>query len=114
VYGGVPKKEQVDALKRGVEVVVGTPGRLEDLMGEGACVLHVSGREGGEGGEESSACACEGMRRRALISVWGRCLLPMLCRFQYACKEPDVTPDGSRCSRYRVTDTCIGCILVWT
>lgn len=42
VYGGVPKKEQVDALRRGVEVVVGTPGRLEDLMGEGACVLDVS------------------------------------------------------------------------
>lgn len=39
VYGGVPKKEQVDALKRGVEIVVGTPGRLEDLMNEGTCKL---------------------------------------------------------------------------
>ena len=25
IYGGVPKREQVEALKRGVEVVVGTP-----------------------------------------------------------------------------------------
>uniref|UniRef100_A0A7S0R4E0 RNA helicase n=1 Tax=Chlamydomonas leiostraca TaxID=1034604 RepID=A0A7S0R4E0_9CHLO len=39
VYGGVPKKEQVDALRRGVEIVVGTPGRLEDLMNDGVCVL---------------------------------------------------------------------------
>ncbi len=42
VYGGVPKKEQVDALKRGVDIVVGTPGRLEDLMQEGVCKLSVS------------------------------------------------------------------------
>jgi superfamily II DNA/RNA helicase len=32
---------QVEALKRGVEVVVGTPGRLEDLMQDGICKLHV-------------------------------------------------------------------------
>ncbi|KAJ9529210.1 hypothetical protein QJQ45_007869 [Haematococcus lacustris] len=32
VYGGVSKKEQVDALRKGVEVVVGTPGRVRDLM----------------------------------------------------------------------------------
>ncbi len=42
VYGGVPKKEQVDALNRGVDIVVGTPGRLEDLMQEGVCKLSVS------------------------------------------------------------------------
>lgn len=39
VYGGVPKGPQVAALKRGVEVVVGTPGRLEDLMQDGSCSL---------------------------------------------------------------------------
>ncbi len=43
VYGGVPKGPQVQALKRGVDVVVGTPGRLEDLMGDGVCRLNVSG-----------------------------------------------------------------------
>ncbi|HSV39007.1 MAG TPA: DEAD/DEAH box helicase [Nocardioidaceae bacterium] len=32
VYGGVPYDGQLDALERGVEVVVGTPGRLIDLM----------------------------------------------------------------------------------
>lgn len=32
---------QVDALRGGVEVVVGTPGRLEDLMNDGICVLKV-------------------------------------------------------------------------
>ena len=31
VYGGVPYEGQLDALKAGVEVVVGTPGRLLDL-----------------------------------------------------------------------------------
>lgn len=41
VYGGVPKGPQVSALRAGVEVVVGTPGRLEDLMGEGAAKLTV-------------------------------------------------------------------------
>ena len=32
VYGGVPKPPQRDALRRGVEVLVATPGRLIDLM----------------------------------------------------------------------------------
>jgi hypothetical protein len=32
---------QVGALRRGVDVVVGTPGRLEDLMQDGACKLQV-------------------------------------------------------------------------
>jgi superfamily II DNA/RNA helicase len=31
VYGGVAYEPQVDALKRGVEIIVGTPGRLLDL-----------------------------------------------------------------------------------
>jgi len=39
VYGGVPKGPQVQALRAGVDVVVGTPGRLEDLMGDGVCKL---------------------------------------------------------------------------
>ena len=39
VYGGVPKWEQKQQLSKGVEVVVATPGRLIDLMGEGACDL---------------------------------------------------------------------------
>lgn len=32
VYGGVPYEPQLDALQAGVDVVVGTPGRLIDLM----------------------------------------------------------------------------------
>ena len=32
VYGGVPMDKQVDALRKGVDVVVGTPGRIIDLM----------------------------------------------------------------------------------
>eukprot|EP00884_Botryococcus_braunii_P004621 jgi/Botrbrau1/1415/Bobra.0063s0111.1 len=38
-YGGVPKKEQARALKRGVDIVVATPGRLQDLVQEGSCRL---------------------------------------------------------------------------
>ena len=37
VYGGVPKLPQAKALKQGVDIVVATPGRLEDLMNDEAC-----------------------------------------------------------------------------
>jgi len=37
--GGVPYDRQIDALRRGVDVVVATPGRLADLIDRGACVL---------------------------------------------------------------------------
>jgi ATP-dependent RNA helicase DBP3 len=39
VYGGVAKGPQIQALRRGVEVVVATPGRLIDLMNDGLCDL---------------------------------------------------------------------------
>ncbi|REJ99650.1 MAG: ATP-dependent helicase [Acidobacteria bacterium] len=35
VFGGVGKAPQVDQLRRGVDVLVATPGRLIDLMGDG-------------------------------------------------------------------------------
>jgi ATP-dependent RNA helicase RhlE len=35
VYGGVNKTRQIQGLRRGVEIVVATPGRLLDLMGAG-------------------------------------------------------------------------------
>jgi ATP-dependent RNA helicase RhlE len=35
VYGGVGQKPQVDALSRGVDILVATPGRLLDLIGQG-------------------------------------------------------------------------------
>lgn len=37
--GGVPYDRQIDALRRGVEVLVATPGRLGDLIRRGACAL---------------------------------------------------------------------------
>jgi superfamily II DNA/RNA helicase len=39
VYGGVPLGRQVQQLRRGIDVVVATPGRLLDLLGQGACSL---------------------------------------------------------------------------
>lgn len=39
VYGGKPIKQQVNKLERGAEIVVGTPGRVLDLVGRGALVL---------------------------------------------------------------------------
>jgi superfamily II DNA/RNA helicase len=39
VYGGVSIPRQVDALARGADVVVATPGRLEDLIARHACDL---------------------------------------------------------------------------
>jgi ATP-dependent RNA helicase RhlE len=35
VYGGVGQKPQVDSLARGVDILVATPGRLLDLIGQG-------------------------------------------------------------------------------
>ncbi|TYL54235.1 DEAD/DEAH box helicase [Agromyces mariniharenae] len=39
IYGGINQKRQVDALRAGVDVVVATPGRLEDLMQQGFITL---------------------------------------------------------------------------
>ncbi|WP_210507752.1 DEAD/DEAH box helicase [Naasia sp. SYSU D00057] len=35
IYGGVPQARQVGALRRGVDIVIGTPGRVEDLVEQG-------------------------------------------------------------------------------
>jgi superfamily II DNA/RNA helicase len=39
IIGGVGQRPQVQALRRGVDVVVACPGRLEDLIGQGHCTL---------------------------------------------------------------------------
>lgn len=39
IFGGVPQKAQVDALKRGVQVLIATPGRLLDLQSQGIVSL---------------------------------------------------------------------------
>ncbi len=40
IYGGVGQAPQVQAIRRGVDILVATPGRLEDLMGQGIVKLH--------------------------------------------------------------------------
>lgn len=40
VYGGVGQQPQVDALKKGVDILVATPGRLLDLMNQGYISLN--------------------------------------------------------------------------
>jgi len=40
IYGGRPMEGQVRALKKGVDIVVGTPGRILDHLGRGTLVLH--------------------------------------------------------------------------
>ncbi|MGZ0712068.1 DEAD/DEAH box helicase (plasmid) [Coraliomargarita sp. W4R53] len=35
IYGGVPAGRQVGALKKGVDIIIGTPGRIEDLVNQG-------------------------------------------------------------------------------
>jgi superfamily II DNA/RNA helicase len=35
IYGGVPQARQVGALRKGVDIVIGTPGRIEDLVEQG-------------------------------------------------------------------------------
>jgi superfamily II DNA/RNA helicase len=39
VYGGASMGRQIDQLRRGADVVVATPGRLQDLVDQGACSL---------------------------------------------------------------------------
>jgi superfamily II DNA/RNA helicase len=39
VYGGAPLGRQIDRLRRGVDIVVATPGRLIDLLERNACTL---------------------------------------------------------------------------
>lgn len=35
IYGGVPQSRQVGALRKGVDIIIGTPGRIEDLVEQG-------------------------------------------------------------------------------
>lgn len=39
IFGGVPQKPQVDALTRGVQILIATPGRLLDLQSQGLISL---------------------------------------------------------------------------
>lgn len=39
VYGGVPRRQQADALRRGAEIVIATPGRLLDFLEAGVTNL---------------------------------------------------------------------------
>ena len=39
VFGGVGQNPQVNALRRGVDIVIACPGRLEDLIQQGHCTL---------------------------------------------------------------------------
>ncbi|XP_024030558.1 DEAD-box ATP-dependent RNA helicase 5 [Morus notabilis] len=39
LYGGTSKVAQISALKSGVDIVIGTPGRLKDLIEMGVCCL---------------------------------------------------------------------------
>ena len=39
IFGGVNQKKQVQALRDGIDIIVATPGRLEDLMGQGILKL---------------------------------------------------------------------------
>jgi ATP-dependent RNA helicase RhlE len=39
IYGGVSQKKQEEELRRGVDLVIATPGRLIDLMGQGVLAL---------------------------------------------------------------------------
>jgi hypothetical protein len=59
VYGGVPKQPQAKALRHGAEMAVGTPGRILDLMQDGALDFSVCSqplRLDGPGASVMSIC----------------------------------------------------------
>lgn len=39
LYGGTPYQPQENALRRGVDIVVGTPGRIKDHLERGTLIL---------------------------------------------------------------------------
>lgn len=39
IYGGMPITRQIESLKRGVQIIVGTPGRINDLLRRGSLKL---------------------------------------------------------------------------
>ena len=39
VYGGAPMYRQIQQLRRGVDVIIATPGRLQDLINQGEATL---------------------------------------------------------------------------
>jgi len=39
IYGGAPKEPQISALKKGMDIIIATPGRLLDLSEDGSCQL---------------------------------------------------------------------------
>ena len=43
IFGGVGQQPQVEALARGVDILVATPGRLNDLIGQGHITLTLMG-----------------------------------------------------------------------
>ena len=61
VYGGQPIFRQLQALDRGVHVVVGTPGRVLDHLGRGSLRL---GRGAHGGARRGRRDARHGLRRR--------------------------------------------------
>jgi ATP-dependent RNA helicase RhlE len=40
IFGGVSQNRQVEALRQGIDILVATPGRLNDLIGQKLCDLH--------------------------------------------------------------------------
>lgn len=74
IYGGVPKGVQKAELSKGVDVVVATPGRLQDLLSENALSLSGTNNE-----YIKSFCTYRGNHR--LVYFWISCKI--LCNRFY-------------------------------
>jgi ATP-dependent RNA helicase DBP3 len=86
VFGGVPKDAQIRALRGGAQIVVGTPGRIKDLVGDGALdlsaveylVLDEADRMLDKGFENDIraiiSCARQGAARQTLMCACARCV----------------------------------------
>lgn len=95
IYGGVPKHEQKSVLRKGVDCIVATPGRLKDLIDDGSCnlshitnlVLDEADRMLDMGFEEDvryiiSNCKDKSSRQTAMFSAtWPACIQKLAMEF---------------------------------
>ena len=91
IFGGVGQKPQTEALERGIDILIATPGRLLDLIGQGFIHLEKLNRM-------RRYCESDMCRRRVLLSYFGE-------EADHDCGNCDVCKGPSATLRWQCLDT---------